>query len=96
MTGGLDPLSAAIGKLEALADERQKSDEALWDAVDAIRAAIQPLPELIKKMDAILPHIEDVKRAKSYALAIVIFIGTVGAVIGWFVAQWDKVKAALH
>lgn len=93
MTGGLDQLSAAIGRLDALTAERAKGEEAIWHAVDDIRKAIQPIPDLIKKMDAALPHIEEWKRAKANALAIVIFIGTVGAVVGWCIAQWDKVKS---
>lgn len=105
MAGDLDPVSAALGRLEAQMADAQRSREMLRQDVrttaDEMRGAARQLVELEAKLEAVTgrldqawPHVESWRTTRQRAIGFMLGYGAVaGAGGAWIV---DAVRALFN
>ena len=89
MSGQLDEISQAIGRLQSESEERRRAHEKSHALLEVISRRIEPLHTLPERVEKLEETAQDYRRTKNKAIGLVAGIsagGTVSiqAIINWF------------
>ena len=90
MSGEIDGLSQAIGRLQAQADQGQRERRRLFEKLDEIHDDLVALKVIKTDVDEMKPHVEHYRRRRQReigAAGVLAFVGS-GTVVG----IWEAFK----